>query len=79
MHLCDVGDADDERHQADKQDEDLLPLPQHQGIFIHQSGDEAFHCAELIHPYRKETQVSTYCALLLKEHLSDLVEFHISI
>lgn len=53
MHLCDVGDADDEGHQADKQDEDLLPLPQHQGIFIHQSGDEAFHCAELIHPYRK--------------------------
>lgn len=50
LHLCDVGDADDEGDKADNEDEDLLPLPQHQGIFIQQSCDEAFHCAELRHP-----------------------------
>lgn len=49
MYLCDVGETDDEGDETDNEDEDLLPLPQHQGIFIHQSCDEAFHCAELIH------------------------------
>lgn len=47
FHLCDVGEADDEGDEADNEYEDLLPLPQHHGIFIHQSCDEAFHCAEL--------------------------------
>lgn len=47
IYLCDVGEADDEGDETDNEDEDLLPLPQHHGIFIHQGGDEAFHCAEL--------------------------------
>ena len=47
IYLCDVREADDEGDETDDEDEDLLPLPQHHGIFIHQSGDEAFHCAEL--------------------------------
>lgn len=47
QHLCDVGEADDEGDEADDENEDLLPLPQHHGIFIHQSCDEAFDCAEL--------------------------------
>lgn len=46
-YLCDVGEADDEGDEADDEDEDLLPLPQQQRILVHQSCDEAFHCAEL--------------------------------
>lgn len=47
LYLRDVGEADDERDEADNEDEDLLPLPQQQGVLVHQSGDEAFHRAEL--------------------------------
>lgn len=47
LYLRDVGEANDERDEADNEDEDLLPLPQLQGVLVHQSGDEAFHRAEL--------------------------------
>lgn len=47
LHLRDVGEADDEGDQADDEDEDLLPLPQHHWVFIHDGCDEAFYCAEL--------------------------------
>lgn len=53
LYLRDVREADDEGDEADNEDEDLLPLPQQQGIFIHQSGDEALHCAELMHDSTK--------------------------
>lgn len=46
-YLCDVGEADNEGDEADDEDEYLLPLPQQERILIHQSCDEAFHCAEL--------------------------------
>lgn len=47
LYLRDVGEADDERDEADNEDEDLLPPPQQHGVLVHQSGDEAFHRAEL--------------------------------
>uniref|UniRef100_A0A3B4TE61 IQ motif and SEC7 domain-containing protein 3 n=1 Tax=Seriola dumerili TaxID=41447 RepID=A0A3B4TE61_SERDU len=64
-HLCDVGEADDEGDEADDEDEDLFPLPQHQGVFIHQSCDEAFYCAELIHDIMKSHRSECNCRLLL--------------
>lgn len=35
LYLRDVGEADDEGDEADEEDEQLLPLPQQEGIFIH--------------------------------------------
>ena len=48
-HLSDVGEANDKGDEANNEDEDLLPPPQHHGIFIHESCDESFNCTKLTH------------------------------
>lgn len=47
LHLCDVGESNNVRHNADACDEELSAFPEDVREFIDERGDEAFHGAEL--------------------------------
>lgn len=47
LHLCDVGESNNIRHNADNCDEDLSAFSEDVREFVDERGDEAFNGAEL--------------------------------
>lgn len=47
LHLCDVGESNNIRHNADNCNENLSAFSEDVREFINERGDEAFHGAEL--------------------------------
>lgn len=47
MYLCDIGQPNGVGHNANTCNENLSSVPEQPRELIHQSSDEALHCAEL--------------------------------
>jgi hypothetical protein len=46
-HVCDAGEADQVREDANERDEQLLTTTQQLRVFVHHGSNETFHCTEL--------------------------------
>jgi len=67
-HVCDAGEADEVREDANQRDEQFLTTTQQLGVFVHHCCDETFHCTELqLNQYKVVRFYYKISTLLLKK------------